>query len=258
MKLREYEILVIEELKSEEEFSEFLEKNIVELDENLKEHLFSTDENFKNIETSTLEYLEEISMLPILTTEEIEEKFKVDGMEERDEIITKKLYIPIRMGMFQLKDGVDYMDLTQEGTIALIKAVGKYKDSGYKDFDTYAKLYVVRAMVLFIYNRMEENKSEYIRYFENKKHEYLDSLEIIEGFEKKIQEVKDITYLSLKNSLTEEEIEVLVRYYGFNKEKSLSIYELEEFLKIEKGTGEKLFQIAINKLSRFGGEMIIL
>ncbi|MGL6064513.1 MAG: sigma factor [Fusobacteriaceae bacterium] len=258
MRLREYEILVIEELKEDEGFQEFLEKNIVELEENLKDHLFSNNKEFKNIETSTLEYLEEISIVSILSEEETEKIFEIDGIEERDEIITKKLYLPIRMGMFQLKDGIDYMDLTQEGTIALIKAVGEYKNSGYKDFDTYAKLYIVRAMVLFIYNRMEEIKSEYIVYFENKKNEYMDSLDIVEGFEKRIQEIGDITYLSLKNSLTTKEIEVLVRYYGLNSKKSLSIYELEETLKLEKGTGEKLFQIAINKLSRFGGEMIKL
>ncbi|MGL5122927.1 MAG: sigma factor [Fusobacteriaceae bacterium] len=258
MKLREYEIVVVEELKEDEEFQEFLEKNIIQLEENLKDHLFSNNKEFQNIETSTLEYLEEVSIVPILSPKEEKEKFEIGGIEERDEIITKKLYLSIRMGMYQLKDGIDYMDLIQEGTIALIKAVEKYKNSGYKDFDTYAKLYIVRAMVLFIYRKMEEIRTEFIVYFEEKKKEYIDSLDLVEGFEKRIVEIKNITYLSLKNSLNEKEIEILIGYYGLDSKKSLSIYELEESLKLEKGTGEKLFQIAINKLSRFGGEMIAI
>ena len=79
--------------------------------------------------------------------------------------------------------------------------------------------------------------------------------ELLEELRRKTKEVEDIDYFKLKNILLPIEIEVINRYYGLNGKKSSSMYEIEKEIELEKGKGEEIFQVAINKLSMFGSEL---
>ncbi|MGL4393485.1 MAG: hypothetical protein ACRCSK_08665 [Fusobacteriaceae bacterium] len=242
MDLKEYEFLVIDQLCDEENFFDFIEKNIIKLDENLRGHLFSEEKKVVgNIEIGALEYLEEIAKI----SPELEENIKVKNITEdtEEEFITKKMYLPAKLALYLAKEGIGYVDLVQEGSFGLIHATKKFENSGYKNFDDYAKLFVARSMILHIYERLQESKSEFILFFQNKKEEYEEKEDLFLELDKKQKQVENIEYSFLKNILQQEEIELVIKYFGLGKKvRDLTLPKGEEF-----------FQAIINKLSKVGG-----
>lgn len=254
MRLIDFERFVLSEIYDEEIFEEYLERNILNIEEELDHHRISEKTEFEHFEVSTLEYLEEISKIGFYSDEYLMKELSKKGIEVTDDVITKSLRIPVYCGMLLLKEGMDYLDLMQEGSIGLIEAIKSFPTSGYKSLEEYAKIKIMRRMIIFTNERLCENKAEFIRYFENIKEEYEERGDVIEEVDRKIENINEMTYLTLHNVLSEIELKVLERYYGLKEEKRASIFEIEELLNLEKGKGEEIFQICINKISKFGGE----
>ncbi|MGL5962892.1 MAG: hypothetical protein ACRC0F_10795 [Cetobacterium sp.] len=253
--ISEYEQLVLEKLENYNDFNLFLNEENIKLDKGRENSIFSLDNGVSHIEASTLEYLEEISGIEKLEENELEEKLDRLTVDDKDILITKSLRIPARMAALLLKDGIDYIDLVQEGSIALIRAIDSFGNSNYTDFEKYAELFVARSIILSTNKRMEETKSQFIRYFNHEKQEYSHNLELINELEKKINQLENLTYEKIPYTLNNSEYRIVVEYYGLESDRNISMIELEKILGLEKNTGEKIFQIAMNKLSRFGGEM---
>lgn len=253
--IAEYEKLVLEKLEDFNEFNKFLNEENIELDEEREESLFSNNLEISHVEASTLEYLEEISGIEILEENELEEKLERLTVDDKDILITKNLRIPARIAALLLKDGIDYIDLVQEGSIALIRAIEGFRKSTYISFEKYAVLYVARSIILSINKRMEETKSQFIRYFNHEKEEYSHNGELVEELDKKITRIENLSYGELPYTLNNYEYRTITEYYGLYDNRNISMVDLEKKLGLEKNQGEAVFQMAINKLSRFGGEM---
>lgn len=251
----DYEKIVLETLENSENFKEFLEEKNYRIIENNEGHIFSENDKIEHIEASTLEYLEEISNLDKLSGEEQEEKLERLNVDDKDILITSNLYLTARVAALLLKDGIDYIDLVQDGTIALIRAIEEFKYSNYLNFEEFAVLFIARAMIFSINKRVEENKSQFIRYFDHKIEEFNENKELVEELQKKCDRLNAINYFDMKCSLSDIEYKIVVEYYGLKSERNISMYDLEKKMNLNKGEGEKNFQSAINKLSRFGGEM---
>lgn len=253
--IAEYEKLVSEKLEDFNEFNKFLSEENLELDEEREETLFSNNGEISHVEASTLEYLEEISGIERLDENELEEKLERLTVDDKDILITKNLRIPARIAALLLKDGIDYIDLVQEGSIALIRAIEGFRKSNYMDFEKYAVLFVARSIILSINRRMEETKSQFIRYFNHEKEEYSHNEELSQELDKKIARLESLSYEELPYTLNNHEYRIINEYYGLKGDRNISMIELEKELGLEKNQGEAVFQMAINKLSRFGGEM---
>lgn len=255
MRVIDFEKLVIEQLLNENEFKEYLEDSSPVLDLDMEGHIYSSNNKIDNIETSTLEYLEEIGSILSLTSEEIEESIDSMDTDSKSKLITDNLKLVSYLGMLTLKDGIDFMDLVQEGTIALIQGVESYTTSNYHDLKAYLTVNIVRKMVLYTYERLEEKKSEFLSYFNEKAEEYSLQEHLQDGITRKMEEIMNFSYLELLNSITPVEKNIISIYYGFTEERNPSMYEIEKKLNIDHGDGEEIFQTGINKLSRFGGEL---
>nr|MBP6323130.1 hypothetical protein [Fusobacteriaceae bacterium] len=120
MKITDFEKLVIEEIYDDEIYEEYLERNMAKIDCEINEDRNLTEVEIEHFETSTLEYLEEIAKIEFLDDENLKERVLKGDIDSKDEVITKSLRIPVLAGIILLKNGVNYLDLIQEGTIALI------------------------------------------------------------------------------------------------------------------------------------------
>lgn len=258
MRIADFENFVISEIYDEELYEEYLERNILKIDDEITEDRILSEMKIDYLETSTLEYLEEISKVDFLSDEELREKALKGDVDSKDEVITKSLRLPILLGIILLKNGINYLDLTQEGTIALIEAIGKFPNSGYKSFEDYIKINVVRKMVIYTNERLQESKAEFIKHFEVLKEEYEDRSDVVEGINDKIKTIENINYNSLFNCLDKNEIKIIERFYGLKDGKRESMLQIEEKLGLGKGKGQDIFQKAINKISNFGGELFTI
>ncbi|MGL6120357.1 MAG: sigma-70 family RNA polymerase sigma factor [Fusobacteriaceae bacterium] len=255
MRIIDFEKLIIKQLLNEAEFKEFLEETPLNLDLDMEGHTYSSNTKVENVEASALEYLEEIGSILSLTETEIEECVDSMDNESKAKLITDNLKLVSYLGMLMLKDGIDFMDLVQEGTVGLIQGVESYSTSSYNCLKTYLSVNIVRKMVLYTYERFEEKKSEFLSYFNEKAEEYSLKEQLGDGISKKMKEIMEINYFYLLNSITPIEKAIVSMYYGFTQERNISMYEIEKKLGIEHGDGDAIFQIGINKISRFGGEL---
>lgn len=253
MKLIDYEKLVLEDLYDDDVYEEYLERNIISVEESCLGHEIIEEDIVEHLEISTLEYLEEISQIEFCSDEEFAKLLNNGEIESRDQVINRSLRIPVYIGMNMLKEGVDFLDLIQEGNIALILSAAKFSSSGYKSFTDYAKASIIRRMIVFINEKLQENKAEFIKYFEGLIEEYEEREDVIEELTNKMINIEKMDYLMLKNRMSELEISVVEKYYGFKDGKRQSMYEIEKFFNFEKGQGELIFQKSIDKLSKFGG-----
>ncbi|MBR2678411.1 MAG: sigma-70 family RNA polymerase sigma factor [Bacilli bacterium] len=93
-------------------------------------------------------YLNDIGKIPLLTEEEekLITKRVADGDEEAARILTQSnLRLVVSIAKHYINRGVDFLDLIQEGTLGLIRAVQKFDPTkGYK-FSTYATWWIRQA-----------------------------------------------------------------------------------------------------------------
>lgn len=279
IKLKDLEKLIIEKYSDDEKFKEFLKENkdlkVEVIVENIKLKELEDMEEFT--EETVIDYLDEIANLEVISEEE--EKEQLENIEDSEEIVIKYLGEVASIAFNYTREGIAYMDIVQEGTVGLMKAISNYNLEENGEFKKYCKFWIIKEMVMFIQNKVEDIKYEFMNYFKTKKenfgkehhheheeeHEhgevYLkeeDLLPSIEAIEKRERLVdKKINFFNLNNRLSLRHIEILNLYFGFGSEKRHSIYEIEEKLGLEKGQGETLFQEALLILSTVEGKIAL-
>ncbi|MGL6115485.1 MAG: sigma factor [Cetobacterium sp.] len=275
----QFENEVLRNLREEEEFYKFLKENkgLELLNKRIgKVSVEKIGQNYF-LEDMVAEFLEEISHnLPLSEEEEKQCIENIDEDEFRDTLVTKYLREIAKLSFNYLKSGIDYMDLIQEGTIAMLENIDNYKES-YGKLKDFIRAVIIRNYILYIEDKLDETKYEYISYLTNKKlheeesvenqeeiEEVVEDEEIeeikeekidIKKIDEKLKEVTNINYSKIPNKLTEDEIDILNLYFGFTGDKRESIFEIEESLGLERGEGEALFMNALNKVSTVGGRL---
>lgn len=281
--IRELEKLIIEKYKDDVDYKEFLEEN------SRKEIVFNVESSSTKeleemeefAEETVIDYLDEIANLEVISDEEERESLEMLENADKEQLVIKYLGEAASVAFNYVKDGIAYMDIVQEGTVGLIKAIDNYVPELNGDFRNYIKYWIAREIILFIQNKIEDIKYEFKNYFKTKKenfgkehhhhhedegiHEHgevylkeedlLPSIEAIEKREKLVD--KKINFFALNNRLSLRQIEVLNLYFGFGKEKRHSIFEIEDVLKLEKGQGEEIFQEALLILSTVEGKIAL-
>lgn len=271
MKIVEFEKKVLE-LKNEKEFIEFLnskkglnlEKDSIDIRKEEK-----IEENNYVIEEIVAEYLEEISYIQQLSQKEIEEIIStLDEDESVEKLSNGSLREIANIAFDYLISGIDYLDLVQEGTIGLMQGIENYKPSN-GNIIKYLEFWIRRAMLYFINERVANDKVMYKTFFTKKRdevleHEIVEELEeneekaeeineTTESLNKKIAYVDEVDYTKISRKLSHLDEEVLKRYYGLIGEKRESLFEIENELNLERGSGEKIFEEALAKISLGGG-----
>ena len=112
-------------------------------------------DSFQKIDEIFSIYLKDIGKIPLLTHEqEIETAKKIkEGNEEAKQLmINSNLRLVVNIAKHYRVNGIDPMDLVQEGNQGLITAVDRYDvDKGYK-FSTYATWWIKQAITRYIMN----------------------------------------------------------------------------------------------------------
>ncbi|MDR3259327.1 MAG: sigma-70 family RNA polymerase sigma factor [Fusobacteriaceae bacterium] len=257
--VRDYEIDVFNDLESHDAFLNYLNRNKEKkllLDYKLLE---PTQKRIYSRQTeAVLDYLEEISLI-IPETEQ--------------DLFLKNISQVASIAFYYLKDGISYLDIVQEGNLGLLNAIDNFKNSGFSNFNDYKNYWIIREMILFIKKRITDIQYEFESFFKEKYAEFsgddfheddfhedeekdiLESLEIIDKKEIKLKEKLD--FFSSENRLTKREIEILKYYFGFEKEKRYSMYEIEKEMGLSSGEGEHLFKQALMILSDLDGRVVI-
>ena len=281
LSIKELEKDIITNLREEDDFREFLNEN------SNKELKFDNhytgskelEEMDEFAEETVIDDLEELSNMEVISDEEENNYLKDLRETDKEKVIVKNLNEVASIAFNYVKNGIAYMDVVQEGTVGLIKAVDYFDPDRNGDFKNYSKYWIAREIVLYIENKVADIRNEFKNFFKNKKenfgrehhHEHeeemhhdkvylkeedlLPTVEAIEKREKMVE--KRIDFFSLENRLSERQIEVLNYYFGFGKDKRYSIFEIEDVLKLESGQGENLFQSALLILSTVEGKMFL-
>ncbi len=150
------------------------EKNITnDVDEkeyNLEEFEYETDnsiddendnssnsgtEQYQNLGDTFYNYLKEIGNIPLLTPEqEIDtvKKAQAGDKDARELMINANLRLVVSIAKHYKVNGIDMLDLVQEGNQGLMTAVDKFDaDKGFK-FSTYATWWIKQAITRYIMN----------------------------------------------------------------------------------------------------------
>lgn len=269
----DFEKEIVKNLRTDNEFMEYLDKNAKKelvLDySNLKLKELEDEDLDILGEESVLDYLEEVASIVL----------DEDKNKSRDKLVEENLPVVASIAFNYLREGIAYLDVVQEGTMGLIKAIESYKDKSDIEFDNYKKYWIIREIVLFINNKIADIKNEFKSYFRLKKenfgkeeeHEHsqeeehdevylkesdlLPNVEAIEKREKLADRILEFSVL--KNRLSQRQIEVLNYYFGFGVDRRYSIFEIEEKLELPKGKGEEIFEQALVILSTMEGKMFL-
>ncbi|MGL6025244.1 MAG: sigma-70 family RNA polymerase sigma factor, partial [Cetobacterium sp.] len=177
MKLREFESEVLKNCVEDREFIKFLKENAelkLELETVDVRKEEKVEENNYVVEGIVGEYLEEISYINPLTEEEIAVLLETLDEEESIHKLTEgNLREVANIAFDYLIAGIDYLDLIQEGSIGVIKALEEYRPSN-GDLLEYIKLWIRREMILFITEKVETEKHMYKSYFLKRKEDLIE------------------------------------------------------------------------------------
>lgn len=282
LSIKELEKEIIVNYKDDDDdFREFLDDNI-DKELSFNNH-YTGSKEFEDMdefaEETVIDYLEELSNMEVISDEEENNYLKDINESVKEKIIVKNLNEVASIAFNYVKTGIAYMDVVQEGTVGLIKAVDYYDPDKNGDFKNYSKYWIAREIVLYIESKVADIRNEFKNFFKNKKENFgkehhhdhneehqhdevylkeediLPTIESIEKREKMVE--KRIDFFTLENRLSERQIEVLNYYFGFGKNKRFSIFEIEDVLKLESGQGEELFQRALLILSTVEGKMFL-
>lgn len=135
---------------------------------------------------------------------EIIKKAQAGDEESRDTLVTSNLKLVAKVAMKYSKSGTNYIDLIQEGTIGLIKAIDKYDFEKGHSFSSYAIWWIKRDIINSIANRINTIKIPNYIYLQNRKikifeNQFFDENnrnpsyeEISEGLKINLEEVKKL------------------------------------------------------------------
>ena len=259
MTLENFEKLVTLKYRDEREFVEFLLENpgfSLELE---REHdcnpnvFYGEDEVLTEM---TVGYLEEINLTEEISSDEMEELLdRLDEEQIRERFVLDRLSQSAKISLYFLREGIEYMELIQEGVVGISKALEHYSyDMG--DLKRYVDVWIGRELSLYIEEKFEQTKTEFL-YYMTKTH--MDEVEMTEEEkENKIKITEAMTIDNIPFKLSEEEIKVLELYFGLDKEKRYSVLDIEKEMSLEKDKGEEIFCRALNKISSMGGRMFTI
>ena len=147
LSLKEYEIMDLEKMNSEEEIED--------------EELLDIDDNSIPLDDHVRMYLKEIGKIPLFTIEEEREIFNrynnastdEEKIKIRNKISESNLRLVVSIAKRYINRGLDLLDLIDEGNIGLITAIERFDvEKGYK-FSTYATWWIRQAMTRAISNQ---------------------------------------------------------------------------------------------------------
>jgi len=118
------------------------------------------------------QYFHEIGLYdPIDKDKEVDiiKKAQAGDEESRDILVTSNLKLVAKIAMKYSKSGTNYIDLIQEGTIGLIKAIDKYDFEKGHSFSSYAIWWIKRDIINSIANRINTIKIPNYIYLQNRK-----------------------------------------------------------------------------------------
>lgn len=105
------------------------------------------------------DYLREISVYPLLSSEEekdLFDKYKNGDMEAKEKIINSNLRLVVHIAKMYLNKGLTLDDLVQDGNLGLIKAVEMFdQEKGFR-FSTYAFWWIKQAVTRAIADKGRE------------------------------------------------------------------------------------------------------
>lgn len=258
MLLENFEKFVFEKHRDNDEFNEFLKENL-EFDLELErenEFLISQKPVEEMTDENVLDYLEEINLYEPLTSEEYEELVdNIEDQESKEKLVVNSFTDVAKIALYFLRDGIEYLELVQEGLMGAIEALNRYSyDNG--DLKKYIKIWSARQMAFYVEERFEQMRQEFLYYF-TKTH--MDDVEITnEEIDKKVKVLENLTIDSIAFSLSKDEIKAIEYYFGLGLEKRYSIFEIEKEMNLEKNQGEELFSVALSKISSRDGRMFSL
>lgn len=270
MNIIEFEKKVLD-FKSEKEFIDFLnkEKEIKlekdSIDIRKEEEI---EENNYVVEEIVSDYLEDISCIKQLSSTEIKNiVLNLDEDKSVEKLSEGNLREIANIAFDYLISGIDYLDLIQEGIIGMLTGIENYRPSNGKIIE-YLEFWIRRSMINFINDRVENDKIIYKTFFIKKRDEILEHeivkeleeeedkknfSENIENLNKKIKDLDTINYKRISKKVSYLEEQVLKKYYGLVGDKRESLFEIENSLNLERGSGEKIFEEALTKISLGGG-----
>ncbi|MDR1834884.1 MAG: RNA polymerase subunit sigma [Fusobacteriaceae bacterium] len=256
--VRDYEREIFHFLEDEQRFDLYMEENKdKKLVLDFPAQASESGPDPEQREEEVFDYLEEISGIFI---------------EGEADLFLKNAAQVALLAFHYLRGGVSYLDILQEGNLGLLKAVERFGDSGFSDFENYGNFLIIREILLFIKRRITNVRFEFDSFFK-KRREHLAAHALTEegeegneedgeggkdhaghGEEDRIRESERIIgektdFFRLKNRLSTLEIEVLALYFGFGKEKRYSVFEIEKILELQPGQGEEIFKQALSILS---------
>ncbi len=118
------------------------------------------------------QYFHEIGLYDPIKKEEEEDvvrKAQEGDEDARDRLVTSNLRLVAKVAMKYSKSGTNYIDLIQEGTIGLIKAIDKYDFDKGHSFSSYAVWWIKRDIINSIANRINTIKIPNYIYLQNRK-----------------------------------------------------------------------------------------
>lgn len=273
IKVLDFEKDILKHYLEEEKFTEFLEKNgkkELDLDYSSLPLKELEEEDMEGLgEEEVLDYLEEVAAITL------ENK---DENEDDESLIVEHLPAVASIAFYYLREGTAYLDMVQEGTMGLMKAIDTYDEEIHGDFENYKNYWIIREMVISIDRKLSDIKNEFRSYFKNKKEHFehgheeheeavdgdevfltekdlLPDVAAVERREKMVEATIDFSHL--KNRLSQRQIEVLNYYFGFGADRRYSIYEIEQKLNLESGDGEKIFEQSLFILSTMEGKIFL-
>lgn len=148
-------------MKAKKYSTDSTEEYLEELDKEEDEEFYDAiDEYNKSVsgevqDNLLAEYLKDIGKINILTTQEevdIARRIREGDKEARDILIKANLKLVVNYAKKYKMQGVEIMDLIQEGNQGLMRAVDRFDvDKGYK-FSTYATWWIKQGIIRYIMN----------------------------------------------------------------------------------------------------------
>ncbi|MDP0488106.1 MAG: sigma factor [Fusobacterium sp. JB021] len=205
--------------------------------------------------SEVLEYFEDISLNEALSKEELIEALKEKNEENKGKLLLDNISEIALISLYFCRKGIEYLELTQEGIIGLLKGIENYSvEKG--DLKGYLRKWIAREISIYIEDRFLQLKAEFKYYLENTEKEELNLTD--EEIDKKLDELDELMIEDVPFTVSDLEINILSLYFGFNKSKRFSMYEIEEELELGKDKGEEKFYGILIRLSTADGGMFLL
>lgn len=221
------------------------------------------------LDDQTKLYFNEIAKIPLLTAEEEIEyarKAKNGDEEAKEKLIESNLRLVASIAKKYIRNGIQYLDLIQDGNIGLMKAVEKFDpERGFK-FSTYATWWIRQSITRSIADKMNNiRKPVHLVEKNNKINKAKGELEQILGRIPTIEEISKETGFSeselIRIEETFQEMISLDTYIGEDKDSTIGdfIPDEENMTPEDKATFESLkeeLEKSIDELSPREGKII--